>query len=70
MSNTFLTIQEFEEIKMYELDNILYNAIEMAFIKKLGEKIAKKILEKNLEKKLKDLSCQSYVDIMSLIRII
>lgn len=67
---TFLTIQEFETIKVYELDNLTYKKIETAFIKTLGERIGKKILAKYLEKSLRDLTCQSYVDIMSLIKIL
>ena len=66
----FLTIQEFENIKVYELDDVTYNKIEMAFIRTLGEKIGKKILSKYLEKKLKELTCQSYVDIMNCIKIL
>ena len=66
----FLTIQEFETIKVYELDNVTYNKIEMAFIRTLGERIGKKILAKYLEKNLRDLTCQSYVDIMSLIKVL
>ena len=66
----FLTINEFETIKVYELDNVTYNKIEMAFIRTLGERVGKKILEKYLEKNLKDLTCQSYVDIMSFIKVL
>ena len=67
---TFLTINEFETIKVYELDNLTYNKIEAAFVKRLGERIGKKILNKYMEKRLRDLTCQSYVDIMSLIKIL
>ena len=67
---TFLTIDEFETIKVYELDNSTYNKIERAFVQRLGEKLGKKILAKYLEKRLKDLTCQSYVDIMSLLTIL
>ena len=66
----FLTIQEFETIKVYELDDVTYNKIERAFMKKLGERIGKRILAKYLETKLKDLTCQSYVDIMSIIKVL
>lgn len=67
---TFLTIDEFETIKVYELDNLTYNKIEAAFVKRLGERVGKKILDKYMEKKLRDLTCQSYVDVMSLIKIL
>ena len=67
---TFLTINEFETIKVYELDNLTYNKIEAAFVKRLGERIGKKMLNKYMEKRLRDLTCQSYVDIMSLIKIL
>ena len=66
----FLTIEEFETIKVYELDNTTYNRIERAFIQQLGERIGKRILAKYLEAKLKDLTCQSYVDIMSIIKVL
>ena len=66
----FLIINEFETIKVYELDNVTYNKIEMAFIRTLGERVGKKNLEKYLEKNLKDLTCQSYVDIMSFIKVL
>ena len=59
----FLTIQEFETIKVYELDNV-------TFTKALGERIGKMILARHLEKKLKDLTCQSYVDIMSIVKVL
>ena len=66
----FLTIEEFKNIKVYELDDVTYKRIERAFIKALGERIGKRILERHLEKSLRDLTCQSYVDVMSLLTII
>lgn len=65
----FLTIEEFEEIKLYEVDDVTYRRIEKAFVDKLGEKLGKKILAKYVEKRLKELTLQSYVDIMSILNI-
>lgn len=66
----FYTVKEFEEIKVYELDDVTYKRIERAFVSRLGERLGKKILAKYIEKTVKELSCQSYVDIMSEITIL
>ena len=66
----FYTTQEFEEIKVYELDDVTYNRIERAFVNRLGERLGKKILAKYIEKRVKELTCQSYVDVMSEINIL
>lgn len=66
----FITVQEFETMKLYELDNFTYKQIEKAFIKACGEKIAKKLLNKWIEKKLHEITCNSYVNVMAYINII
>ncbi len=66
----FLTIQEYENIKVYELDDTTYRKIERAFVSRLGERVGKRILERYLEKKVSELTCQSYVDVMSLLTIL
>ena len=66
----FYTMEEFENMKVYKLDDVTYRLVEKAFISRLGEKLGKKILVKFLEKSVKELTCQSYVDVMSLITIL
>ena len=46
----FLTVEEFESMKLYEVDDVTYRRIEKAFIDRLGEKLGKKILAKYIEK--------------------
>ena len=61
----FLTVNEFQNLKVYELDDITYRRIERAFIKVLGYQIGKLILTKYMNKTIAQLSAQSWVDIMS-----
>lgn len=65
-----LTYFEFDNLKIYALDNIIYNAIEEEFIKFLGERIAKKFMLEHLEITVRELSCNSFVDITKCFRII
>lgn len=53
----FYTMEEFEETKVYALDDVTYNRIERAFVNRLGERLGKKILAKYIEKTVKELSC-------------
>ena len=66
----FLTKEEFDNMKVYALDDTTYRMIERAFMKKLGERLGKRILEKFMEKTVHDLTCQSYIDVMSLLTIL
>ena len=66
----FITTQEFETMKVYELDNVTYRKIEMAFIKNLGEIVGKKIFAKYLERTVRELTKQNMVEVMSYINII
>ena len=61
----FITMDEFESMKLYELDNVTYNRIERAFIKVCGYAVAAKLMKKFAEKTLRELSVNSIVDIMS-----
>ena len=61
----FLTVDEFQSLKVYELDDVTYRRIERAFIKVLGYQIGKLILTKYMNKTIAQLSAQSWVDIMS-----
>lgn len=65
----YLTVQEFYSTKLYELDNSVYNPIERAFCKVLGEK-GKKFLYKHLDLTVAQLSENSAVDIMGYFKII
>lgn len=66
----FYTVDEFNTMKLYELDNGTYNKIEGKFSKLLGEKVAKKFLERHLGTELKIFSANSYVNIMDCFKII
>lgn len=65
----FITQDEFENMKLYELDDSTYRKIEDAFVKAIGEKVAKKFLEKQLERTLRTLTTQSFVDVLSILTI-
>jgi hypothetical protein len=65
-----LTITEFENLKIYELPNNIYNSIERKLAAATSDKIAKKLLNSWLEKKLKDVTCNSCIDIISCFQII
>jgi len=65
----YLTVQEFYSTKLYELDNSIYNPIERAFCKILGDK-GKKFLYKHLDLTVAQLSANSAVDIMGCFKVI
>lgn len=60
----FYTVNEFNSMKVYELDNTTYNKIHNEFAKLFGDRMAKSFLEKNLEQDVKTLSANSFVNIM------
>ena len=65
----FLTMDEFFNLKISEIDDRLYNRIERVFSKLLGDK-AGKFLEMHLDMTIQRLTCTSCVDVMSCITII
>ena len=65
----YLTVQEFYSTKLYELDNSIYNPIERAFCRFLGES-GKKFLYTHLDLTVAQLSVNSAVDIMGYFKII
>lgn len=65
----FLTIHEFYNTKLYELDNSIYNPIERAFCRILGEK-GKKFLYQHLDLTIAQISASSAVDVMSFYKIL
>lgn len=64
-----ITLNEFQTLRIFELDNRIFNKIETAFRKILGD-MARKFLESNLMMTLRELSTTSYVDVMSCFTII
>jgi len=65
----FYTVEDFNTMRLFELDNNTYNKIEFKFAKLLGDKGAKKFMEKHLGMKLNKFSANSYVDVLSCIKI-
>lgn len=65
-----VTIEEYNTVKVACLEDRVYKTIEKAFVDRLGEKLGKKLMMKFMEKSLRELSLQSYVDVLSLINII
>lgn len=66
----FLTIEEYETKQVYELENYYYNRIYDAFVKACGERIADRLMKRFAHMTLRQLSTNSYVDILSMITII
>ena len=66
----FLTIEEYETTKVYALDNYFYNRIYDAFAKACGDRIAARLMARFSNKTVRELSMNSYVDILSMITII
>ena len=64
-----ITYKEYETMKLYEMDNKLYNRIEKSFRRILGDK-AKILLEKHMTKTIKELSLNNYVNILDCFTII
>ena len=66
----FITIEEFDTMKLYEVEDALYRRIERTFAKAVGYTVAAKLMQKFAEKTLRQLSANSYVDIMSVFTIL
>ena len=66
----FLTMDEYENSKLYEIDDAVYKQIERAFVKALGERMAMRLLEKFLEKTVREISANSYVNVLETIIIL
>ena len=64
----FYTANEFNTMKLYEVDNITYGKIESKFASIFGDKMAKSFLENHLTEDVKKLSANSYVDIVNRFR--
>lgn len=61
----FITIDEFNNLKLYEVDDVIYKRIERAFAKVCGYAVATRLMAKFAEKTLRELTANSIVDIMS-----
>ena len=61
----YLLMSEYETMKVYELDNVIYKKIEYKFIKFTGsELMAKKLMLKFSSLTVKQLSCNSLINIL------
>lgn len=66
----FITIEEFDTMKIYELDDVTYKKIEAAFAKVCGYAGAIRLMNKFMEKTVREVTVNSYVDIMSILKIL
>ena len=65
----FLTINEFYNTRLYELDDLVYRRIERVFARVLGDKTAR-FMEMHMAKTVAQITCADGVDVMSVIRIL
>ena len=70
MTTNFILMDEFDNTKLACLDDRIYKRIERAFVAVVGYTITKRLMTKFAEKTLRELSTNSYVDIMSVIDVI
>lgn len=63
------TIDEFTSTRIFELDNNTYNKIYDKFARTVGDKTANKLMWKWRDKTLRELSCNSFVDVLSCVRL-
>ena len=67
----YLLMTEYETMKVYELDNVIYEKIEYKFVKLMGnEKIAKKMMLKFGNLTVQQLSCNSQINIFDCFEIL
>lgn len=67
----YLLMSEYETMKVYELDNVIYKKIEYKFIKFTGsELMAKKLMLKFSSLTVKQLSCNSLINILDCFEIL
>lgn len=67
----YLLMREYETMKVYELDNVIYKKIERKFIKLTSsESIAKKLMLKFGSLTVQQLSCNSQVNILDCFEIL
>lgn len=67
----YLLMREYETMKVYELDNVIYEKIEYKLVKLTGsEQIAKKLMVKFGSLTIQQLSCNSYINIFDCFEIL
>lgn len=66
----FVTMEEYDNTKVYALDNKVYRQIERAFVLALGDRLAARMLDKFAGYTLRQLSTNSYVDVLSAVTIL
>lgn len=66
----FVTLEEYNSAKLYTLEDRVYNQVRRAFEKAVGYGIAEKLLAKFAGMTLRELSANSYVDILSAVTIL
>ena len=64
----FYTISDLDNVRVFELDNRTYAAIRDKFARMAGDKGANKLMWKWKDKTLRELSCNSFVDVLSCVR--
>ena len=64
----FYSTADLDSTKVFELDNRTYNTIRDKFANIVGDSRADKLMWKWRDKTLRDLSCNSFVDVLSCIR--
>jgi len=70
-SMKYLLMTEYETMKVYELDNVIYKKIEYKLVKLTGsEQIAKKLMVKFSSLTIQQLSCNSYINIFDCFEIL
>ena len=67
----YLLMREYETMKVYELDNVIYEKIEYKFVKLTGnELIAKKMMLKFGHLTVQQFSCNSQINIFDCFEIL
>lgn len=66
----FVTITEYEETKLCALDDRVYKLVERAFVQAVGYVIAERLLTRFAEKTLREISQNSYADVLSAVRVL
>lgn len=64
----FYTISDLDSTHVFELDNRTYTAIRDKFARMAGVNGANKLMWKWRDKTLRELSCNSFVDVLSCVR--
>lgn len=66
----FVTLSEFGSTPLYALEDRVYKRVERIFVRAYGETVANRVLLRFMRKTLREISTNSYIDIMSAIPVI